>query len=211
MKKTTTPPVQLPQTTWRRHFEPLLFLIHCANAIWIVRVFMVNYQDMRGNYFIDIYFLSGFVCVLVLHQVRWRIIFSSLIDKKYESSIELRQDMEKMTQHLMKAVPYFMKITPSDEILQKGAEKILINNNGIYHARNLFNLFNEFVRIKRFLYLNLLFIFLFSCGLMFKLKPSRIGNFIFDNWFSSGVLDVFCAGILIYSILIVINFIFKGE
>ena len=210
MEKTTTNSIQLPQPTWRRHFEPLLFLIHCANVIWISRVFMINYENMRGNYFLDIYFVFGFVCALVLHQVRWWIYLNKLEDKKYEFSFDLVNDIDAMSRYIFGGIPYLIKTVPNSEVLERAVENYR-KNCVFFIKKTNFDLFRIIGKSKKIIASHAFFIVVAFFVLFKKLQPEGIKIFLYGDWRMYSLFHTLAIGILIYSILFFLNSIIKGE
>jgi hypothetical protein len=194
-----------PDTSWKRHFEPLLFCIHCLNVGWVARVFLINSNNINNSYYEDKLFVVLYTASLILLIIFW---FKYLIKKPVENAVLKKITAQKLTlinSYLYNATPYFLLLLPDPKSIDLKKIEIdsLYFNKNIYYFGQILN-FKYFIFI---LFLMLLLIYsLINRGDFVMLRIS-----ILNNWFVHGIFDIFCFGLIMLNLVNFLMFlIYKG-
>lgn len=200
-----------PDTTWKRHFEPLLLCIHCLNAVWIIRIFVMNFENNR-NYFFDFYFSFIFILSIVLQIFFWKKFCNYRIDFLINNVDELKKIIHEKIDFLYKAQPYFKYmlipiesgVDMTDFIFFKNSNKLL-NSNKLA----IISLFLTEGLISR------LFLGFFAGLILYFSTVNNVTgllSFILSNWIAIAIFHILCLSVILISVFqIIFYYIFIKE
>jgi hypothetical protein len=186
-----------PDTSWKRHFEPLLFCIHCANAVWIIRIFTMNNIALTRNYFIDFIFLTAYLISLILTGIKWRIIFKNfeLVKNSY-SYLNLINDI---IYEMYSFLPYFIKFKPS----QKEINDFLISKKN-YVIKDTIQIVKIISLLPKQLLVNIIIIMGVILLPFYHTTPKLLSIWMNSNWILNSIFHFILFNIFMYSTLIMI-------
>jgi hypothetical protein len=182
---------------WKLHCEPIIFFIHCANIVWIYRIFTMNELVLTRNYFNDTIFVTAYFGALILIGFKWWQIFQNfiVINNKYANQLNLLIDK------IYYFLPYFIKFKPS---------QTEINNISLSFVNKNLNFKSgmEFIKpiflLPRQLLVNSVIIFGVILLPYYNTRPRALSIWMNSNWILNSIFHFVLFNFFIYSTLIMI-------
>lgn len=187
---------------------PLVLLIHCVNAIWIIRIFWINNIDKAIGY--DAYVYIPFFLATILIAFRWYVFLRQPFLRECKSVDVMRSEVERMATFLFGSIHYFIHLTPPRQVIHGGCLKAVEAGNGGCQVNDYLSLFRFFSLGSRYYILcHLIFVLVGFPNLIFKIDSSLMWSYIVQFPAVYSLFHFLLAGMMIYSILTITFFLFS--
>lgn len=190
--------LELKPPTWKQHLQPLLFVTHLLNFIWIARIFYMNFEGNR-YYFFDFYFLFFIFLSLIFQIILWKKFSNESIYLFLNNVESLKNLIRLKINYLYRMQPYYYYFHIPIENGLDNADYIFFKNDGKIISSNKIFLLSLISKEDA----NLKIMIGFFSGLILYLitldHVSGVFRLFINNWIVFSFFHIMCIGVIFNS------------